>query len=58
VRSVARGSDPPSLSADTSGQYLLVSRIHVRFVQELNLVTRQLRTVPMASAASPLAAAW
>jgi hypothetical protein len=58
VRSVARSSDPPSLSADTSGQYLLVSRIHVRFVQELNLVTRQLRTVPMASAASPLAAAW
>jgi hypothetical protein len=58
VRSVARGSDPPSLSADTSGQYLLVSRLHVRFVQELNLVTRQLRTVPMASVASPLAAAW
>jgi hypothetical protein len=58
VRSVARGSAAPSLSADTSGQYLLVSRIHVRFVQELNLVTRQLRTIPMARASSPVAVAW
>ena len=52
------GGYPASLSPDVSGEYVLLYPLRSSSVQELNLVTRQLRTIPVAAADSPLAAAW
>jgi hypothetical protein len=58
VRSVSGGGYPAILSPDVSGEYVLMSPLPSRSLQELNLVTRKLRTIPVASGNSPLAAAW
>jgi len=52
------GGYPASLSPDVSGEYVLLYPQLPQSVQELNLVTKQLRTISVASADSPLAAAW
>jgi hypothetical protein len=57
VHSVSGAGYPASLSPDVSGEYVLMYPLLSSSVQELNLVTRKLRTIPVASADSPLAAA-
>ncbi len=49
---------PAGLSVTVSGHFALVYLLRQRSVRELNLVTRQLRTVPVAAADSPVGAVW
>jgi hypothetical protein len=58
VRKLGGGSYPPGIAANVSGRYALVYMLDLHAVQELNLLTGQLRTVPVAGAASPVGAAW
>lgn len=58
VQVVRYASEEPGFSPDASSQYVLVYPGSMPFIQELNLVTRKLRTVPVASADHPVAAAW
>jgi len=55
---VSAGGYLPSLSPDTSDGHVLIYPFNVRSVRELNLLSGQLRTVPVAEAYAPLAAAW
>ena len=55
---VSAGGYQPSLSPDTSNGHVLIYPFNVSSIRELNLLSGQLRTVPVAEAYAPLAAAW
>jgi hypothetical protein len=59
LRVLAAGNvSQAGLSVSVSGRFALVYLLRPGSVQELNLVTGQLRTVPVAAADSPLGAVW
>jgi hypothetical protein len=55
---VSYASDNPGFSSSASGRYALIYPAAMPFVQELDLVSGRLRTVPVAGGNVPLAAAW
>jgi hypothetical protein len=55
---VSYASGSPGFSSSASGRYALIYPAARPFVQELDLVSGRLRTVPVAGADVPLAAAW
>jgi len=58
ARVLAGGAGPPGISPAASGRFALVYLLRPGRVQELNLATGQQRSVPVAAADTPAAAAW